>query len=73
MSECQSQNNNCKIRGSKEPIIKMGLGGLSIARSTGVAFITPTKIEKTHVELYKIVPSFNFIVNEVSCKYFDKR
>lgn len=49
MSECQSQNNNYKIRSSKEPTIKTGLRGLIIARSTDMASSTPPKVEKVHV------------------------
>lgn len=37
MSECQSQNNNYKIRSSKEPTIKTGFRGLIIARSTDIS------------------------------------
>ena len=49
MSECQSQNNNYKIRSSKEPTIKTGLRGLIIARSTDTTSLTPPNEEKFHV------------------------
>lgn len=75
MSEYQSQNNNYKISSSRESITNKGFGGLIIVRTTDVAFSTPTKIEKKKKtsNFKEIVPSFYFIVNEVSCKYFHNR
>lgn len=61
-----SVSNPYKIRSSREPIIKTGLRGLIIARSTDLTFSTLNKKDKNpHLTCKEMILSIASTVNEV--------
>jgi hypothetical protein len=64
--------NNYTIRSSKQPIIKTGLRGLTIARSTDMTYLASNR-ENLCLTFKEILHLLNFIVNEVSYRDFDNR